>query len=80
MKEYSTTDKNIDIFLNNIAYIRKVNNLSLQEMSQALGISIYYVKQMEKGILPPRLKIDVIFRIKKCFNISYKSLFIEREQ
>ena len=49
-------------------------------MSQALGISIYYVKQIEKGILPPRLKIDVIFRIKESFNISYKSLFIEREQ
>ena len=60
----------INIFTENIIYLRKVNNLSLKEMSEILNISTYSIKKIEKGLLPSRLKVSVLFKIQKYFGIS----------
>ena len=45
----------------NIIKLRKENNLSKKEMAQILHISSYSLNKIEKGELPPRLNIDIVF-------------------
>lgn len=68
MKKYIKED--IDIFMYNVKYLREKNKLSLKEMSQNLDISVYYLRQIERGILPHRLGADIIYKIQKYFDIS----------
>ncbi len=68
-------EKMVENFTYNVAKLRKINNFSLKEMSERLDISIYSINQIEKGILPPKLKADIVFTIKKRFNIPPKDLF-----
>jgi len=60
----------VNIFTENVTYLRKVNNISLKEMSKILNISTCSMKKIEKGILPPTLKVDVLFKIQEHFSIS----------
>ena len=55
----------VNIFTENVTYLRKVNNISLKEMSKILNISTCSMKKIEKGILPPTLKVDVLFKIQE---------------
>ena len=73
--------KNIELnnefenFLYNIVYLRKTNNLSKKEMAGILGISIYSLNMLEKGIIPTRLGVEIIFKIQQHFSVSAKDLF-----
>ncbi len=60
----------VDIFRGNITYLRKINNLSLKRMSEILNVSVYSLKNIEKGILPPKLKVDILFKVQSYFRIS----------
>lgn len=60
----------IDIFLNNIAWLRRHYGLTKKEMARRLGISIWSLKKIENGELPSRLTIDVLYRIYQVFGIS----------
>lgn len=60
----------IENFTYNVTYLRKKHKISKKTMSQILGISIYNINKIEKGILPPRLNCDLIFEIQNKFNIN----------
>ena len=60
----------IQILLKEISDLRKNHNLSKKEMSKKLGISIYMINEIERGVLPPQLTVDVLFRIHEHFNIN----------
>ena len=64
----------INIFTENITYLRKANNLSLKQMAEILNTSTYSIRKIEKGILPPRLKVDVLFKIQNYFVISPEAI------
>ena len=57
------------ILLQNIAFLRKHYGLSKKEMAKKLEISVWMLNKIEKGELPPSLKIDVLFNIYKEFGI-----------
>ena len=59
----------IDIFLYNVAWLRKHYGLSKKEMARKMGIGVGSLNKIEKGELPPGLKIDVLFNIYKEFGI-----------
>ncbi len=68
----------IDILTYNIAHIRKANNISKKKMAEILEIGIYSLNKIEKGILPPRLGVTILFRIQEYFNISIKAQLDEK--
>ena len=68
----------MDIFLQNIIWLRKHYGLSKKEMAKKLGIGIWTLNKIEKGELPPRLKIDVLFYIYKEFGISMSEMLSVR--
>lgn len=59
----------VDTFLHNIIWLRKQYGLSKKEMAHKLGISVWMLNKIEKGELPPNLKIDVLFVIYKEFGV-----------
>ncbi len=59
----------IEIFLHNVAWLRRHYGLSKKEMAQKLGIGVGSLNKIEKGELPAGLRIDVLFNIYKEFGI-----------
>ncbi len=64
------TGREIQTLLHNIAWLRKHNGLSQQEMAKLLGVSVLTIKKIESGTLPPRMRVSVLFRIQVHFGIS----------
>lgn len=64
----------IDIFLNNIAWLRKHHGLSKKEMARKLKISVWTLNRIERGELPPRLSCDMLFAVWKNFGVSISDI------
>lgn len=62
-------------FINNIAYLRKKNGLSKKEMANVLNISVYVLNKIEKGELPKKLSVEIVFNLQKYFKISPEKQF-----
>lgn len=62
-------------FTKNVAKLRKKHNLSKTRMCNILKISIYSLNKIEKGIIPKKLSLEIVFRIKKHFGITPKDQF-----
>ena len=73
-----TTDEEIKDFVQNIIWIRKYHRLSKKQMASLSGISVYSLNKLEKGVLPKRLGVNVLFNIEKNFNIFPRQLFNEK--
>lgn len=65
----------IEIFCENIKKLRKQHNLTKKEMARKLRISIPTLNIIEKGELPKRLTVDIIYAIVDEFNIRADDLF-----
>ena len=65
----------IDIFLKNVAYLRKLHGLSKAEMAKKLHIGVNTLTKIENGQLPPRVNVKIFFYIEKQFGISAQDLF-----
>ncbi len=63
----------LEILSHNILYLRKKHNLTKKEMSLILGVGIKTLNELEQGLLPPRLSVSVLFKIKDSFGVSLKN-------
>lgn len=77
MQEKDQSD--IANFLHNVALLREERGLSRRTMAKLLGISPATLVKMEAGILPPRLSVEVIFRVWKFFAMPPGEQFRRRE-
>lgn len=62
----------------NVAYLRKQHGLSKKEMAALLGIGIYSLNKIERGELPQRLCVDILFHIHKHFGVRPSVVIGER--
>ena len=76
MKE---TDKkrNEEIILSNFVWLRKKYGLSRKDMAAILRIGIGSRNKIERGILPPRMSVDVLDRMEETFGIPI-AIFLSR--
>ncbi len=65
---------NLEIFTHNIMWLRRHYGLSKKRMADMLKIGLWSLNKIEKGEVPPRLTIEVLFVVQKCFGISPTSL------
>ena len=63
------------IFFHNIVQLRKNRGLSKKQMSNLLGIGLWSLNKLEKGEIPPKMDVNIIFKISKHFHISPAELF-----
>ena len=76
--EIDKKDESIRILSHNILYLRKSSNITKKEMARILGIGIKTLNNVEQGILPPRLSVEILFRIYKLFGVSIHLLLSEK--
>lgn len=74
MKEISSREE-AENFMFNVAWLRKKYGLSKVKMAKLLGIGVGSLNKIEKGELPPRMSVDVVFNIHKHFGILPKKQF-----
>ena len=67
--ENRTCGEQCAILLENIAWLRKYYGISKTRMVKLLGIGLHSLNKMEKGEMPPKLKLDVLIRIHRLFGI-----------
>ena len=68
--------KDIQIFCENVKSIRRSNHLTQKEMAAILGIGVHSLSRLEKGEMPRRMGVKVLFNIHKHFGILPKDLFL----
>lgn len=66
----------IIIFCCNLKYLREVNGLSKRKMAAKLNVGVKTLTHLESGILPKRLSCEILFHIKKEFNINPSDMFL----
>ena len=62
---------------NNLTYLRKENGISKQELADIMGVGLWTVIKLERGELPPRMKVEALFRIQHRFGVSVHRLLGE---
>lgn len=62
-------DISIQLLGQNIAYLRKQNNLTQTEMAKLLCIGIGSLRRIEHGELPPRIRISFLYSVYDSFGI-----------
>ena len=63
-------EENINILCQNIKILREKNKLSKKEMAKRLGMGVCTLSKLEKGILPKRLSVEMLFVIERDFGIE----------
>ena len=71
-------EQEIKNLLHNLAFLRKQHGCSAAKMAALLGIGVGSLRQIERGILPPRLSTEDVFKAAKRFGIAPKDLFVRR--
>ena len=69
------TQKQIDNFCRNIRSLRQANHLTQKQMAKLLEISLYSLRRIESGTVPPKLDVDILFKIHETFGILPSRLF-----
>lgn len=65
-------------FSYNISYLRRKHSISKKKMCEILGIGVSSLNKIEQGILPPRLNVEVLFRIQSYFGVPASIQVSER--
>lgn len=64
-----TNGMEIQNLMSNLVWLRKTAGLTKKQMADVLGIGVGSLNKIEKGIYPPRLKVDVLFAVWYRFGI-----------
>ena len=62
----------------NIRWLREKNKLTQSEMAKLLSVSPTSLRKIERGELPPRLRVLVPFNVSSRFGISPADLFSKK--
>lgn len=65
-------------FLYNVAWLRQHYGISKRKMAKLLNISVWHICCMEKGKLPSKIDVSVLFIIQDHFDVSPKELLTRR--
>lgn len=71
-------DSDYDIFMHNVAWLRKKHGFTKKKMAALMGIGIESLNKIEKGVFPKNLKVDAIINIQKSFGVSPATLLTKR--
>ena len=73
------TKREIETFCKNIRALRRHHSLTQREMAEILDVSVGAVRSLEGGIIPPRMKIDVLIRASRFFKLEINALLEEKQ-
>ena len=76
----STNEKELQNLLHNLCWLRKHFGYFKKEMAEILGISVWSFNKIERGEMPPKLRINVLFTVYRHFGITPDSLLSHRRK
>ena len=65
----------LEIFCENIRKLRRHSRLTQKQMAEIMGISVYGIRQLEKGMLTSRITWCTLRRLHKYFGYPYHAFF-----
>ena len=68
-------ENSVEIMGRNIFLLRVKHRLNQRQMASILGIGVSSLSKLEKGVLPPRMTVEPLFRIQDHFGVSPSDLF-----
>lgn len=71
----SRTDKEMDIFMCNVVWLRKHHGFSKREMAKCLEIGVGTLNKLERGEIPPRMGCKIFFAVSARFGVSLRNQF-----
>ena len=73
----SDKTRQIRSFCENVKKLRTRNNLTKTEMAKLLGISVYALSLLERGVLPHRMNCMVLYNIYDIFGVMPSEMLME---
>ena len=81
MKESDSDVKNeLEIFMENVVFLRKTHGFSKRKMAELLCISVAALSKIENGVFPKKLDVDVVWQIFDVFNIPPGRIFVPHDE
>ena len=59
----------------NVSFLRKKHRLSKKALAKRIGIGVKSLSTLERGVIPPRMSINAVFRLCKVFHVLPRALF-----
>lgn len=66
----SANESQLRTFAHNITWLRKHFGISKKRMAALLGVSAATIRRLECGEVPPRMGVEVLFRVYKEFGLK----------
>ena len=70
-----TNHADIEVLCNNITLLRKLNRMTQKQMAELMDVSVYCVRKVEHGELPPMFGIQQIFHLSQHFGLHPSAFF-----
>lgn len=67
-------ENSVEVMGRNLFLLRVKHRLNQKEMALILGIGLLSLRKLEKGIIPPRLTVEMLYRIHDHFGITPSNL------
>ncbi len=74
------TNRELQNFCKNIAYLRKKYNYSKSQLASILGTSAKAITRLEQGIIPPTLSCFILVHLDNYFHIPPDAMFSPLEE
>lgn len=71
------SQKELDCFCKNVVKLRQERGFTKKKMAAKLGISIATLTKIERGTVPPRTGVEILYRIHNEFGVLPSELFEE---
>ena len=65
----------LEMFCHNMREIRRHYGISKKKMAELLGIGVGSLCQIEQGVIPSRLTVEILLAVQKQFKINPDILF-----
>ncbi len=68
-------DSELQTMCENFKNLRLQRNLSIRELSRLTKVSVYMLKSLEQGIVPPRFGVNAFLRLCTFYQIPPDKIF-----
>lgn len=65
----------IQIMCTNLKILRLQKNISILELALRTDVSVYALRNLEKGVVPPRFSLEELFRLCDYYKIPPEHIF-----
>ncbi|MBE6936481.1 MAG: helix-turn-helix transcriptional regulator [Ruminococcaceae bacterium] len=68
-------EQELATFCYNVALLRRYFHLTQKEMADALEISVYSLRKLERGMITEKITLDLVYYLNVRFGVPYTKLF-----